>query len=107
MPISPILQSLSEYEILIYGGYFTFAGQSFNNNYMILYDTRLNYISVFGKGELIYPIHSNADNSVLKDNKIYCLADLKRQRHKHGPNLAVIFTYSLVDELMQIDSIGL
>lgn len=64
---------------------------------MILYDTRHNYLSVYGKGELIYPILCNGDNSVLKDNKIYCLADLKRQRDKHGPNLPVIFTYSLAE----------
>lgn len=74
---------------------------------MMIFDNRLNYLAVYGKGELIYPILSNGCCSVLRENKIICLADLKRLRHKHGPNMPVIFTYSLNDEAMQLDCIGL
>lgn len=64
---------------------------------MLLFDDRLNYLSIYGKGELIYPILANGSNCVLRDAKIVCLADLKRQRNRHGPNLPVVFAYGLAD----------
>jgi hypothetical protein len=89
------------------GGYFTFVGQSYNNNYMLLFDTKNSFLTLFGKGELIYPLIANGNNCIYKNKKIVSLCELKRQRHKHGPNLPIIFTYSLIDESMEIDCIGI
>jgi hypothetical protein len=43
-----------------------FAGQSYNNSYMMILDNRLNYLAVHGKGELIYPILSSGSSCVLR-----------------------------------------
>lgn len=53
--------------------------------------------------EVIYPLLANGNNVVCKGNKLTAVADLKRRRDKHGPNLPVLFTYDLNDEIMQID----
>lgn len=99
MPISPILQAVSDTEIVIIGGYFTTTSNSSSassiNNYILCLDTKLCYFSVFSKDEVIYPIISNSSNCTFKNNCIIGMVDMKRQNNKHGPNLPVVFVYDL------------